>query len=1053
MIHGSLAATMGPQDPRDIKQPPDLVPGSPEALPTFAAVESCLEQLFVNGLLPEATSGDAAQTWSRRWLLLLRALAARILSLEPTSTLEAPPKQDGRDHPYSVVDKDGRCFGVSSPRIVVVPAPTAPWEELEKLPSLADGLPADRVVMGWFELLEELRAHSTVDGVPGWFTYYRRVWLARNRMSVKPTFGFGFLAPPLSVVWGGHDAHVLHLPTSTAQRERQNLEHLRVVLQFFGIELETMEAQQLADEMPELAALNDEKRCPTYVPFGPSVDPMPRKVVWRCEAPALAEALRFGFVLLRRVVNGRQAFVAAVFSLQGGWRVEVLDSEQDILVAQVEPLGDNMKLKDDLFPDYPVRLEYAGLVERTAKKLCEPSIPDRACRYEFGVRGIGRVIVRDVGVAKTRPGTFFLWPKFRPAQVRGKDFKAYYALVQSTRTGGKAWFFGTSSSTSPYLDWSVTLNSDQLAQPLFSLNGASVDGGIPALMAVVEKADTAPLGSGLFSCPLSEVKDLGEEQWGVDLGTQDCVVAVSTDQGVTREVEVIPFGGELDATLVFAENETKPLSSCYWFPTWDGFAPRVRDSRLWFPSRLLLTDRDPAHGLAGVPVDVLPYGRSFVFDNGAELDEDLLCDSPVVRDLKWLDESGSDQVAVKRLFRRSYLLHLLSMCFVLRAGLSGRYCKAGLPTSVTVVFTLPIRMRGPDGRLARDYAEDGDRVCALLGMLLGRRFEARFVWEPHAGARRERLHDEIHAVADLGWHRLELWGAIGRPGDVEYADSCRFGVQDLVEEWCATQNEEGERQQQIEDFRRRMQIDADRALDRIREDRHCTLVQIGFFELVKEAIACWIGALVHEARAKHREAGPTHTVNLTLLGQGWRCHPLAVMSNAIFVSSIRDHAARLLAESGGGKVEVRALNPALEPEDPTQRRVTRFEDVQRTHLAKMAARMGGQRIGELLKLETRAFLGCNLFQPDGRKHEWFKTIPLQLDPASALELAFDRKNRQAQPEPCLVRHTLSRERLTDILLHIARGVLPDPLAPQYDGPSPFSLVLESLRGRSKPEDS
>jgi hypothetical protein len=1043
----------GVLDPCNIEQLLAFEQVAPESLPTSSAVEFYLEQLFAEKLGQDAVKEKTAQTWSKRWLTLLRGLAAGVLSLQPAPRDEGEVKLSDSQPQYAIADKDNFCFGLTSPKTLLVPAMTARWEDLDKQLSMADGGPADRAVMGWFELLERLRTSSALDSVPGWFTYNKRFWLDDHRKSVRPDLRFGFLATrPLLVGWGNGAPRPLCLPRPLGPSDQQNRQHLHDTLAFFGIEREAMDAAHLATEVPGLSALNDESRCPTYIPFGPKVDQTPRKVVWRSETPDLADALSFGFVLLRRVVDGRSVSVAAEVMLRSGGLVEVLESEQDILVSQVEPLGDNQKRKDDLYPDYPVRLRYAGLVDRTARSQRPPSAAAGVCRYEFRVHGINHVVTRDISVTKTRPGTFFLWPKFKPAQVDGKDFKAYYALAHSTRTGGSAWFLGQSSSANPHLDWSVYLKGDSLAQPLYSVNGEGVQGGIPMLMAVVQENEEAPVGGGLFSCPLAQAKDVSSERWGIDFGSSSSVVAVSTGHGLTGDAEVITLSGKLDATHIFAENEAKPLSSCYWFPTWDGFAPRTKDTSNLIPSQLLLTERVPFDGRARAAAEALPYGQAFVLDHGGELDEALQDQAKVIRDLKWLDSGTSDELLARRSLRRAYLLHLLEMCFALRAGLSGPSCQQGLPTSVTAVFTLPLRMRDLDGRPAKDFAEDADRVCRLLGELLGRRFDAQFIWESHVGAPRVRPDSEIYAVADLGGGSLDLWGAIGKTDSIEYADSYRFGGHDLLQQWCESQSDQKTREQQIVDLRRSFQIDPDRELERIRENRACVMVQIGFFLLAKEAVARWIGALVHKARATRAQAdqGPTsYKVHLSLLGMGWGLYPQVAQSEATFVGSIGERVKQLLADSGGGDVDVRSLNETGERGGQGRKGQER-----KTYLARRAAERGGQDTKELLKMDTHPFLGCDIFQAQGPKFDWFETTPLRLDRTKVpFEILFDPKSVQAQPTPCLERHAVANRDLDQILLLMKKGIHPDPSAPHYQGHAPFSLVLESLRGRSKIEDS
>jgi hypothetical protein len=1049
-----------------------------EALPTASAVEFYLDQLFSGGLELEGSSAKTAQEWLHRWHLLLIGLAGGDLRLQPT----APNDDDGdvrlfSEQPqYRIVDSTGSsCYGMTSTRTLLVPAMTAKWEELAN--RIRRHGPTDapvRVVAGWLDLLTLLWRRTGQTPTPGWFTFHRNHRDLLNyelgskedgRETLPPNPHFGFLGKtPVEVGWQARDTRRLLLPVSRPSVQSPTRRDLEAVLGAFGIQLQTTPLGQIPDPANQLQDLNDERKCPTYVPFGlpprlNEVGEVSRKVVWRQERPELAGAIERGFFI---PPGDGVADTAHEIRIPGVHTIEVLDKE-DVLLEEIEPIGDERDATndhahlDDLYPTYPVKCRYAGLVDLEAPASMHPAGAVE-CQYTFNLRGIPTPVSHSARVGNKRQATLMLWPDFRPQPVTldgplvgvlqetetDRAFKAYFALFDSTRGGGRAWFLGHGSPSSSHLDWAVQIDNRESAQPLYRIAGLDVAGGTPRLMAVVQddvRGNPDPLnkGGGLFSCaPDASVKNVAAEQWGLDFGSSSSVVAISPGGGVTApipamEAGVLSFSGLLDATQVFAKNAPKTLETCSWFPTWDGFSPRQNaDTCELIPSQLLITDRaEFFKGLANA--DGAPYGKAFVLDHGHALDSRLMRQESIVQDLKWMDVAPTQRSdAEQRALRRAYLLHLLELCFTLRARFAGGGVQRGLPVRVTVVFTLPLRMRVPGDQAAKDFTEDAQRVCTLLGALLGREFTAAFMWESHAGAPAVRTEHEIHAVADLGGGTLDLWGAIGPGQGAEFADSYRFGGHDLLRQWSEAEARSLDRDQLNTDMRRLFQLAPGRALVGVCGKPACARLQKEFFLVAREAVARWIAAIVNEARSHH--GMKAEEVRLSLLGLGWSLNSLIAEGHEnVFRDSIGERVNQLLAQKGSGE-EVRVVLVG-----PCARGHAR-----KTCLARRAAGGEGNSRDALMAQETHSFLGLDIFASG--EHRWWEVSPVKLGDYKG-EVHFNKTNGEAQPSPD-IGETVRSMALDQIQQRMKSAVAGDARGAVYSGQMPLSLVIESLRGET-----
>jgi hypothetical protein len=1036
-FHAHAPGVLDPILPSDTEKLIAYEQVEPQSLPTTRTVEFFLEQLF-SGRLGNAHENKTGREWVNRWQRLLLGLCAGRFRLVASPIDDGDVQLAPAPPQYCIVDQTEQVFGYTSEQTLLVPAMTADWSKLEKLSEVSDAETSEarRAVMGWFELLQLLASKAGRRETPGWMKFNGE-WSTSLKNLNNPNPRFGLLGTTkVRVAWGTKDVRTLLLPSVTP-RQPQDLDAL---LKFFDIPVKSI----FVSELPAaLSALVDETRCPEYIPFGVP-DPTPRRVVWKSTLPDLAEALRFGFYLdSQEGPDGRTSPVALKIVAGNVDCIDVLDSYRDILVDFIEPLGGNVKNQQPRFPDFPVKLRYAGLIDLTARRSRSESTGGPASTgsfvYRFTVRGLHDEVVETV-LQKDRPrnGTFLLWPKFCP-QTRGTtSFKAYYAMVHSAQSDkSQYWFVGENHdgaaaadrADQARLNWSVHLASDPKAQPLYQISKRLITGGTPRLMAVV--TDPSDHGSGLFHIELEPVKVVDGERWGVDFGTSSSVVAVAAlSAGVSTQSTVIVPEGRFDQTLVLSLNEPKPLKGCSWFPTWDQNSPRTTKPLPFIPSQLLVTSR--ANSAALLHTEEPAYGHDIILDPGQELNPELLKPDRVLRDFKWIDSTNTEDIKRKRILRITYLVHLLGFSYTLRAGHSTDRLEAGLPPEVEAIFSLPLRMKARDGQFARDFAHDAKAVCELLHQLLGARFNAGFVWESHVGAPEHRALESVYAVADLGGGSLDMWGGIGSDPESEYADSYRFGGHDLLQQWIDP-NATDREQQQI-DLRRDFSTRRDKmtATEKAEMDKF----QRGFFLLALEATSRWVAGLAKVAQ--RRSSAKSMVIRLSLLGMGWGLNQGTGDDGEAFAKEVGKRVRALLGEAG--------------PDVEVDLQKSEVGTGRKTYLARMAARRSGESIEKLLQIKTAGFLGFNL-EPRGESRSedsqpisWHTPTPITLAGNTA-QILFNQKDERAQPEPRLPKHEINSDDLNDLIRNMNLSVSGVPL--QYTGLAPISLALEYLRLKPK----
>jgi hypothetical protein len=247
------------------------------------------------------------------------------------------------------------------------------------------------------------------------------------------------------------------------------------------------------------------------------------------------------------------------------------------------------------------------------------------------------------------------------------------------------------------------------------------------------------------------------------------------------------------------------------------------------------------------------YGQKWMLDHGGPIEPPVLESSTIVSDLKW-----GKQVREKR---KAYLLRLLEQAAAWRARTPMvQGAPDAIPAEVTIVFTLPLRMRDDVAAFEEDVKEV---LRGLLG-LTGIQFRARFQWESIAGAipTTTRLRENVYAMIDLGGGSLDFWGCYcDKQGRwVQRADSLLLGGSSLL---AAVSRGEAER---LVDEALRNLTPEEAPATRLGEINGYSAKVSFFFDAVREVGARWLAALAEDA--KHG-GSPLAQFNVGLLGRAW----------------------------------------------------------------------------------------------------------------------------------------------------------------------------------------
>ncbi len=1021
----------------------------PTTLPTPQAVEFLLDRAF-SGKLGQKEPKGLTQ-WRERWRILLTGIALGRFELVPGKPDEGHvalvPRGDGnppklQPPQWFVRDvQEDTVVGYSSPRTLVVPAVSADWNRLAAALGGGNGLPALPSVFGWIEFMVELHERlGDARECPPWLRA-ARAWMEDGRGGTRIEGTFGLTARELEAAWTSTETKRIRLPTNV----KHTHVHLDTMLaNSFGIPVENIAFEEAPRLVEELKTVLDAKHCPVYVPFGPGTDGLRRRVLWDRGSGAL-DPLRFGVFFFKDPDTGK---------LRLGRIRDATVSDIEILVPNDVLLDEVERLKDGkdgpLLPDFPVKLRYAGLVDSARPHQAAP-LAGEVALYRFHLRGLPEMQEHRPTVTGNRGGSFLLWPRFRLAgPTPAETFRAYYLLADANVDTDEVWVVGRSCAPESFPAWWEKRASVASAQPLYRIDPATDDvtGGVPEFLTLVNApGDTLGWGIGLFQLKLTGVARLEPEHWGVDFGSSSSVVAVGGTAGVGDQVSVaLAPHGDLDQTLVLAVDQPIPVEGCQWFPTWDRKAPRLASTaRPLFPSQLILTGPSLARSQT-VHAEKLRYGTDFVIDHGGSLDSRFTDDDEkIVRDLKWIESIDAAVTERERSLRRAYLIHLLELCFCMRASLRDGTTgiSPGLPARIEARFTLPIAMLQADlGDLSQDQllAEDVERVCGILSRLLGRTVSHSFLWESHAGTTIARIPNDVYAVADLGGGSLDMWGALGE-SSTEYADSYRFGGHDLLRQWANTIEQACSRLSLHRDLQMGKAVRLvlgglgnDELGGKLEAARH------GYFELAREATARWIAGL---ARAKVEESGAKQVVvHLSLLGMGWGLDDSALRdpaSYAQFVDVIARRAAALL----GSRIRL-----TVQPDE------FRHGEWRKTFLARNA---GWSRTRSMTKEQLHAARPVTMFGFDLELGPeplvpvaWFSRTDSALRTTPGpVRAAFHAGSTIRQPTPELADHPMSPTELASVLFDLKRFVKPtQPI--KYFGPSPMALVLGCLRHNTAP---
>ena len=999
---------LGDLDPLDLATVlANLVAGDlvlPESLPTVKTLEFFLEKLFAGQV--GVGQSAAGKDWTRRWRLLLVGLCSGDLTLVP-GPADMGEVNLGSPSQFLVQDGKKNTWGWISPSTLLVPAVQADWQKLENDPRLNDGGDAALRVAGWVQALNELNSKSPRKAnIPGWAVALLQ-WA--SGLKAAPVLDFGLPdtpAPAPTVRWGDVSAN-LPLPFAIA-RPRANFDRL---INFFCIPIAPADPASI----PDLSQLANPAICPVYCK-APGRSQL-SVAVWADILPHLASAVRFGFHFQQ---DGNGTWQALRLQLGANKSIEIIDDVHDIFIRKVEPIGDNTRT---VVPDWPVKLQYAGLVDQARGASHQESAGNVS--YTLHLRGRDQPVTTSVKCDRKRAATLLFWPRFRSGSTVANTFKAYYALYDTPATEMNV--LGVRSAASLFLDWHQPVKSFHRARPLYAINNGNVDGGVPTLFALTE--DSAKEGHGLFGIKLKQVDAVPAERWGIDFGSSSSVVAVSGADGGSIVNEALPLAadGSLDQTLPVALQTTANarLVDCGWFPTWDTAKQRSTPARPLVPSVMINITNAPLGNLLA-----LHYIADYVVDHGGDLASELQGSKHLIHDFKWFPKDN--QAQSKSESRQAYLVHLLELCYTLRAKAE---CKPasispGLPQVIDARFTLPIAMRHGNQSYAQTYEQDVLTACSVLNQLLGCTINPTFNWESRAAIPITALQNETYACADLGGSSLDMWGGFGCNLDQDWADSYRFGGHDLVELWAAVKNMERM------GLRRVLQTGDGFNI----RDPDLANTTRGFFILAAEAVSRWVAALA----LKRAEASGQRKVSikLALLGMGWNLEPGSQGKNTtLLLEHIQERANGLLRASGSSALELTLLEMNEQQQG----------DDRKTYIARRAAVRPGYTMTALLGAPPRAFLGFNAVSVSGVKHQthpWSADKPLKV-PSGASQMVFDPDHGGSQPVPALEKHKLTANQLGDVITAMSKGILGLGMVPQFDGQSPISAVLEVLRHDTK----
>jgi hypothetical protein len=786
----------------------------------------------------------------RRWFLLLLGHAAGRLSFGAplrSSRADAPinlaavagvavaeaPLDGAVQVMWTRPDRSLVCAGYTSAETLFVPGALdeATWGAM-----FADIAPAERarlqdVVAAWVRLLSRA-GRAAGRGAPGWLDRLNSEW-ADGRPSLA-VFGLGQASLP--VRWptkaGAVDTISVRLPSAGGHADGTWSDFFAAL----GLGVVTECPAGDATAMAIRSLLLDEQRCPrfNYIRDDGEVDERIALWLYPGHSPQLHDTAA-------RLIQERfyvSEIAGAVWDVRvGNLPVEVV-RDTTVLLSEVGYLEQGTSRR---YPDLPVVHHYLDLVD-SARTRGGPTVTDATVSYRICLRGIGQEVERSVRAPEDLilPAGCLMWPNF---SVPGWRQRYIWVDQQDRRNPLQCMVIGGTTTTGRI---GGAVRVALTGQPL------PVGFQLPERCAVpralyLKRRDR---NYGVFTLRMEELPRQGQEQWGVDFGTSASVVAACTDGVPWQNARLLRPSGSSDSTHKVLLGNPVSAGGLSWFPTWKGLGPREEESGL-LPTRIVLREKVER------PEEVVrrreTYGPEWMLDHGGPIDARVLESSTIVSDLKW-----GKQVREKR---KAYLLRLLEQAAAWRARTQMvEGAPASIPAEVTIVFTLPLRMRED----VAAFEEDVKEVLRVLLGLTGIQFRARFQWESIAGAipTTTRLRENVYAMIDLGGGSLDFWGCYcDKQGRwVQRADSLLLGGSSLLAALSR-----GEAARLVDEALRSLTPEEAPATRLAEINGYSTKVSF-FFDAVREVCARWLAALAEDAKS----GGSTLTqFNVGLLGRAW----------------------------------------------------------------------------------------------------------------------------------------------------------------------------------------
>ena len=929
-------------------------------------LQACIEQTLRAGFkfAPDATADSLSQRW---FLVLLGFAAGRVRVGDKALTLMKP--SSAIQLASATMESVSGTFGASSVLI---------WETQEGDSHIvgysAEGVlfvPAAATATTWQALLTDLPVHSRnelANAVAAWSQMVRRLaeatkaeppsWLKRlcenwadGKHHLRSSFGLTDIG--LRSTWGHGDSMTIRLPLASGTADAS----WRTFFHQFGLEVQQSCPQKDKQAKDIQALLKDRERCPKYrhlLPHGKTED---RIALWLLP-PGHND---FGLhQRAARLIQDRYYIsvdAACIWDVRvDEMNVKVVDPNE-ILLPVVGYLVEDEATR---LPDWPIRWEYIDLINMN-ERASPPKVDGSSVEYRLQLRGYPEQTewsakrVDDLVL----PAGVLLWPNFT-----AHGWRQRYIFVRHAER--KALRCGIAASAEPR--GTITTNLEISLPP----NPAPVsfltpeNGSVPRAL-YLQDLDRA---YGVFRLDLQPFHRNAQDNWGIDFGTSGSVVAAVKQGRDWTQARLLNPGPASDATYKVHLGEEVESSQMLWFPSWEGLAPRKTPSAV-LPTRIAIW-KHSAGDVDQILEQDSAHGRKWLLDHGGPLGAEVRKSFDILTELKW-----GKQVSKKR---QAYLLRLLEQAAAWRARTPPAGSpKDSLPTQVTAVFTLPLRMRDE----ALSFETDVRAVVGRLRALTGIHLTPKFQWESNAGAVPEnsRRKEMVYASIDLGGGSLDFWGCYtdsnGRV--IQYADSLLLGGGALISALSKDGNA-----QRVDNILRKLSPDEPAGNSLTEVPGYSEKVSF-FFDIVREVCARWLSALAMQAV---ENGSSVEEFNVGLLGRAW----FMGGSDWRMTSKALGMIAARMAELG---CDVPLTAHADVPDGQTDRK---------TYLARYVAGFSGNARGSISEIvdDQRGFVGMDLVAEsptvkDPPRHpRWTDTVPFRCAEDTKLYLE-KRDGTQVQP--------------------------------------------------------